>query len=145
MNALHVVFKVAGSEYVIPASEVLQMESYQGATRVPGTDRHVAGLVQVRGKVVPVVDVRSRFGLERIEPTIDSRIVVVANSGRTVGLLVDSAREVVKLDDEQLKPPPEALTERSQGFVKRVAQAGTRLLLLIDHEKVIGKDEAHVR
>src|SRR5262245_42156616 len=109
MNALHVVFKVAGSEYVIPASEVLQMESFQGATRVPGTDAHVAGLVQVRGKVVPVVDLRSRFGLERIESTIDSRIVVVANHGRTIGLLVDSAREVVKLDDDQLKPTPEAL------------------------------------
>jgi purine-binding chemotaxis protein CheW len=143
MSVLHVVFKVEASEYVISAAEVVQMESFQGATRVPGTEGHVAGLVQVRGKVVPVVSLRARFGLPAIEPTIDSRIVVVNNGGRTVGLLVDSAREVVKLAEDQLKPPPEALAERSQGFVKSVAQAGSRLLMLIDCEKVLGGVTSH--
>lgn len=143
MTALHVVFKVDRTEYVIPAADVVQMESFQGATRVPGTDEHVTGLVQVRGKVVPVVNLRTRFGLPAIEPTIDSRIVVVACAGRTVGLLVDSARDVVKLENEQVKPPPEALAERSQGFVKGVAQAGQRLLMLIDCDKVIGKETGH--
>lgn len=63
MSVLHVVFKVDGAEYVLPAADVLQMESFTGATPVPGAAPHVAGLVQVRGRVIPVVDARLRFGL----------------------------------------------------------------------------------
>jgi purine-binding chemotaxis protein CheW len=74
MSTLHVVFKVAGAEYAIPASEVLQMESYTGATPVPGAPAHVAGLMQVRGRVVPVVDARARFGL----PLVDRQIRVIS-------------------------------------------------------------------
>ena len=70
------------------------MESFAGATPVPGAPPYVAGLVQVRGRVVPVVDLRARFGLPAAEPTLDTRIVVAQHGERTVGLLVDSAREV---------------------------------------------------
>lgn len=140
MSALHVVFKVAGAEYVIPASEVLQMESFTGATPVPGAPPHVAGLVQVRGRVVPVVDARSRFGMPPAERTLDSRVVVGQLGARVVGLLVDSAREVVKLDAGQLQPPPPMVAEQAKGYVKAVAQVGPRLVMLIDFPRVIGEE-----
>jgi purine-binding chemotaxis protein CheW len=140
MSTLHVVFKVAGAEYVIPASEVLQMESFTGATPVPGAPPHVAGLVQVRGRVVPVVDARSRFGMPPAERTLDSRVVVGQLGTRVVGLLVDSAREVVRLDAGQLQPPPLMLAEQAKGYVKAVAQVGPRLVMLIDFPRVIGEE-----
>jgi purine-binding chemotaxis protein CheW len=143
MSALHVVFKVAGAEYVIPASEVVQMESFTGATPVPGAPPHVAGLVQVRGRVVPVVDARARFGVPPAERTLDSRVVVGLVGTRTVGLLVDSAREVVKLTPEQLQPPPPMVAEQAKGFVKAVAQVGPRLVMLIDFPRVIGEEKVH--
>jgi purine-binding chemotaxis protein CheW len=143
MSTLHVVFKVAGAEYAIPASEVLQMESYEGATPVPGAPSHVAGLVQVRGRVVPVVDARARFGLPAVERTLDTRVVVGQLGTRTVGLVVDSAREVLKLEQDQLQPPPQLVAEQAQGFVKAVARVGTRLLMLIDFPRVIGEEKAH--
>ncbi|HVG59903.1 MAG TPA: chemotaxis protein CheW [Hyalangium sp.] len=143
MSALHVVFKVAGAEYAIPASEVMQMESFTGATPVPGAPAHVAGLVQVRGRVVPVVDARARFGLPPVDRTIDSRVVVGQLGSRTVGLLVDSAREVMKLAPEQLQPPPPMVAEQAQGFVKAVAQVGQRLVMLIDFSRVIGEEKVH--
>jgi purine-binding chemotaxis protein CheW len=143
MSTLHVVFKVAGAEYAIPASEVLQMESFESATPVPGAPAHVAGLVQVRGRVVPVVDARARFGLPPVERTIDSRVVVGQLGTRTVGLLVDSAREVMKLTPEQLQPPPPMVVEQAQGFVKAVAQVGKRLVMLIDFPRVIGEEKFH--
>lgn len=141
--ALHIVFKVAGAEYVIPAALVLQMESYTGATRVPGSPAYVAGIVQIRGKVIPVVDLRLRFGLPAIESTIDSRIVVGMHQDREVGLLVDSAREVLKLKDSELSAPPSLVTDQATGFVKAVARPGTRLLMLIDFQKVIGEENLH--
>jgi purine-binding chemotaxis protein CheW len=140
MSTLHVVFKVAGAEYVIPAAEVVQMESFTGATPVPGAPAHVAGLVQVRGRVVPVVDARVRFGMPTVERTLDSRVVVGRLGTRTVGLLVDSAREVLKLAPEQLQPPPPLVAEQAQGFVKAVAQVGPRLVMLIDFPRVVGEE-----
>ena len=70
---------------------------------------YVAGLVQIRQRVVPVVDLRARFGLPPVTPTLDTRVVVVQRDERTVGLVVDSAREVVQLALDAIKPPPEVL------------------------------------
>jgi purine-binding chemotaxis protein CheW len=144
MSILHVVFKVSGADYVVAAADVLQMESYAGATRVPGALPYVAGVVQVRGRVVPIVDLRVRFGLPAVEPTLDSRIVVVQYHDRTVGLLVDSAREVIKLTPEQLQAPPRLVADGEDGFVKAVAHLGQRMLMLVDFVKVIGEDSIHV-
>jgi purine-binding chemotaxis protein CheW len=143
VSALHVLFKVAGSEYVLPAADVLQMESFTGATRVPGTPPYVAGLVQVRGRVVPVVDLRARFGLPAAEPVLDTRVVVVQQGERVVGLLVDIAREVVSIPPETFRPPPEIVTEQAAGFVKAVAHVGGRLVMLIDCDRVIGEGKLH--
>ncbi|MBF5045270.1 purine-binding chemotaxis protein CheW [Aggregicoccus sp. 17bor-14] len=160
MSVLHVVFRVGTAEYVLPAADVVQMESFSGATPVPGSPAYVAGLVQVRGRVLPVIDARARFGLPPAERNLDTRVVVgqVAAPGgglRTVGLIVDAAREVVKLDPEQLRPPPPLVAEQARGFVKAVAQVGGvgqgsagaggsgRLLLLIDLNKVVGEEQVH--
>ena len=143
MTTLHVVFKVGGAEYVLPASDVLQMESYSGATPVPGTAPYVAGLVQVRGRVVPIVDLRARFGLPPAELSLDNRVVVVQAGERTVGLLVDSAREVLHLDEKDLRPPPDVIAAEGGGFIKSVAQTGKRLVMLIDFAKVVGKEPLH--
>lgn len=142
MSVLHVVFKVGDAEYMLAATDVLQMESYTGATRVPGAKPYVAGIVQVRGRVIPVIDARARFGLPPIERGLDARIVVSQLGERTVGLLVDSGREVLKLTPEQLKPPPPLMAEQARGMVKAVAQVGPRLVMLIDLEKVVGEDKA---
>lgn len=139
MSLLHVVFKIAGTEYAIAAAEVLQMESYSGATPIPGAAAHVAGVVQVRGRVVPVVDLRARFGIAASERTLDSRLVIGNDGGRSVALLVDSAREVVKLEEAEVEPPPALLVDEARGFVKAVARHGDRLLMLIDFKKVIGE------
>jgi purine-binding chemotaxis protein CheW len=90
-----------------------------------------------------VVDARARFGLPAAERTLDSRVVVGQLGERTVGLLVDSAREVMKLAPEQLKPPPPMVAEQAQGFVRAVAQVGPRLVMLIDFPRVVGEEKAH--
>ena len=143
MSDLHVLCKIGDAEYVVPASDVLQMESFAGATRVPGAAAQVAGLVQIRGRVVPVMDMRMVFGLESIPPTIDSRVIVMQQGARTVGLLVDSAREVLKIAAADFHPPPPVVAQQTDGLVKAVAQAGNRLLMLIDFTKVIGEEHRH--
>ena len=77
---LHVLFKVDDTLYALPADVVLQMESYTGATMVPGAPEFVAGIIQLRGRVVPVVDLRARFGLAPKERTLETRVVKDARS-----------------------------------------------------------------
>lgn len=143
MNSLHVICKVAETEYAIPADDVFQMEAYSGATPVPGAPSYVAGLVQVRGQIVPVLNLRVRFGLEAVEPTLESRIVVMKLGERLIGILVDSAREVQNISLEQFKAPPGVVAMQSAGFVKSVAQLKNRIIMLLDSEKVIGEEMTH--
>jgi purine-binding chemotaxis protein CheW len=143
VSGLYVLFRVGGSEYALPADEVLQLESFEGATRVPGASAYVEGLVQVRGRVVPVVDLRARFGLPAAERTLESRVIVVERGGRTVALLADSAREIVKLDPAEFRPPPELVAEQSAHFVRAVARSGRGLIMLIDPGRVIGEETPH--
>jgi len=132
MSGLHVLLTVGGTRYVVPAASVLHMESYGESTPVPGAAPFVVGLVQIRGRVVPVIDLRTRFGLPPIERTLDSRVVVVQLGSRTVGLLADSAREVVNIAAEDFKPPPEVVGGQGAGFVDAVAQLDKKLVLRLD-------------
>jgi purine-binding chemotaxis protein CheW len=141
---LYVVFVVGETEYALPADTVVQMESFTGATRVPGTSPFVAGIIQVRGRVVPVLDLRLRFGLPPAPATLDTRVVVGQHADRAVALLADSAREVLKLSRSQLKPPPRLLDDSANGFVKSVAQVGSRMVMVIDFAKVIGEEPIDV-
>lgn len=137
---LHVAFQVDGAEYVVAAADVLQMESFSGVTRVPGAPPHVAGVVQLRGQVLPLVDVRARFGLPPAERPPDARIIVVARGERRVALLVERAREVIELAPEELRAPPEIVAAQAGGFVRSIAQRDGRVLMLVDVEKIIGRD-----
>ena len=143
MSELFVVFRVADSEYALAASQVSQLESFTGVTPVPGTLAHVSGIVQVRGRIVPVIDLRLLFGQPPLEVTLDSRIIVVQLGPRSVGLRVDSSREVLKLDPDQFQPTPPIIAEQSRGFVLAVARLGSRLLMLFDLAKVSGEDPLH--
>jgi purine-binding chemotaxis protein CheW len=140
---LHVLFQVGGTDYVLAASDVVQMESFTGATAVPGAPPHVAGLVQLRGHVLPVVDVRVRFGMQAAERSLDARILVVAHGERRVGLLVDRAREVVELAPEAFQTPPDLLSAQAAGFVRSIAHRNGRVLMLVELSKVIGANVTH--
>jgi purine-binding chemotaxis protein CheW len=145
MTELYVVFSVAGTEYGVPASYVSQLETYQGKTQVPGTAKHVTGIVQVRGRVVPLLDLRELFGHPALEPTVDTRIVVVESGARRVGLLVDKGREVLRIDPTQIQATPELVEEHSRGFFGGLVQLGPRLIMLLDLQEVLGEETAHER
>jgi len=137
---LYVLFKVGDALYALPASVVLQMETFTGATPVPGAPAFVAGIMQLRGRVVPVVDLRRRFGLEPGPSSLETRVVVGEVRDRIVALVVDSAREVVRIAPSQIKAPPRLVDDGSTGFVKAVTQLGDRTVMVLDFAKVIGEE-----
>jgi purine-binding chemotaxis protein CheW len=140
MTSLHVTFRVGTAEYAIPASQVLHLESFETATHVPGAPPYVAGLVQVRGRVVRVVDLRMRFGLPPTDRELAHRVVVVQLGARVAGLLVDSAREVMQLDETSFRDAPELIKEQANGFVTSIATVRERMFLIVDVQRVIGAE-----
>ena len=142
MSSLHVTFRVGTAEYAIPASQVLHLESFETATHVPGAPPYVAGLVQVRGRVVPVVDLRKRFGLPPVERELAHRVVVVQLGARVAGLLVDSAREVMQLDESNFRDAPELIKQQANGFVTGIVTVRDRMFLIVDVPRVIGQEVA---
>lgn len=141
MSALHLLFRVGEAEYVVPARDVLQVEAFEGLTPVPGSPPHVAGLMQVRGRVIPVVDLRRRFGLPGGEQGAEARVIVVQVGSRTVGLLADRAREVVQVDAAALAAPPEVVAQEGAGFVRSVTRLGERLVMQVDLARVVGEEQ----
>lgn len=129
MTELNLFFRVGDGEYVFLADVVLHMETFQGATPVPGTPPHVLGIVQVRGRVIPVLDLRRLFGLEARALELSSRVIVVEHDGREVGLLADSAREVLPIEPAAFTPPPDVASGGERALISGVAQVGGRFLL----------------
>jgi purine-binding chemotaxis protein CheW len=143
MTTLHVTFRVGTADYAMPASQVLHLESFETATHVPGAPAYIAGLVQLRGRVMPVVDLRVRFGLPPIEHSIDHRVVVVQVGTRVAGLLVDSAREVLQFDETSFEEPPEIIGLHGARFVTAVSTIAQRFFLLVDVSRILGEELTH--
>jgi purine-binding chemotaxis protein CheW len=115
-------------------------------TPVPNAPPAVAGVVFARGQVLPAIDLRARFGFEKIPYTIRTRMIVVTIQDRVVGLIVDTAREFVRIASDIIQPPPEALAGLSGAYLKGIAPLGERLVVLLDLDEVLsGAEFAGIR
>lgn len=137
-TAMFVVVEVGTGGYLLPAARVRELETFTGATQVPAAPEYVAGIVHVRGRVVPVIDLRQRFGLQPVERGLDCRVIVVESDGRAVGLVADRARELLRVPEESLKPPPRVVVDGAGGFVNGIVEVGQRIFMLLDVERIIG-------
>ena len=105
----YILFMVAGTTYALPSQDVAHVEMIEEVTAVPNAAAFVDGVVFSRGHVVPAVNLRARFGFDRVAPDLRSRLLVVQVHGRSVGLLVDSCREFLTIPPASIHPPGEAL------------------------------------
>ena len=128
----YIVFTVAGTAYALPSHEVGHVELVENVTRVPNAPRWVDGVVFSRGVVVPALNLRSRFGFDPVPYDTRTRLIVVAREARHVGLIVDSAREFVRISEEIVQPPGEGLTTLSGRYLRGVATLGDRMIFILD-------------
>jgi purine-binding chemotaxis protein CheW len=128
----YILFTLAGTAYAVPSRDVQRMEMVEHVTPVPNSPPFVDGVVFSRGKVVPAVNLRLRFGFNRADYDPKTRLIVVAHADRLVGLLVDSAQEFVTIPAEAIQPPPEAMAGTSGRYLRGVADLGGRIILVLD-------------
>lgn len=136
-----VVFKLAQEHYGVDISVVDGIVKMQPVTHVPGAPAFIEGITNLRGEILPVIDLRKRFGLPAGEVTKDTRIVNVVIDGIKVGLIVDSVSEVLRVAEEDIEPPSPLITSIDAAFIAAIAKVGARLIILLDMNKVLSRSE----
>ena len=137
-----ILFEVAGTTYGVRSRFVQQIEMIDDVASIPNAHPAVQGVVLVRGQVIPALNLRTRFGFERIERELRSRLVVINTGARVVGLVVDTAREFLKISADSIAPPPEALTGLSGEYLEGIATIGDRMILILNLEAVLDLEYA---
>ena len=141
MTDQFIVFELAGTSYALPSQRVAHVEMVDHVTRVPNAAHFVDGVVFSRGAVVPAVSLRARFGFEREPFTTRTRLVVVNTAGRTVGLIVDSAREFLKIPADVIKPPHDAIGGPGGRYLHGIASLGDRMILVLDLDALLTPED----
>lgn len=136
-----VVFELAGTTYGVRSRLVQQMEMIEHITPVPNAPPAVEGVVFSRGRVIPAVNLRVRFGFEKIPVELRTRLIVINISDRTVGLIVDSAREFISIPPAAIQPPNEAISGLSGKYLEGIATLGNRIILILNLNEVINLAE----
>ncbi|TLY20890.1 MAG: chemotaxis protein CheW [Nitrospirae bacterium] len=134
-----VTFNLGSEEFALDILLVQEINRRVEITKVPKTPEFVEGVINLRGKIVPVLDLRKRFGLVGHEFTAQSRIIVVNIDNRVLGLLVDSVSEVLQIPAHTIEPPPPLVAGIDAAYIKGIGKFEDRLLILLDLGKILSK------
>jgi len=132
-----VVFRLDQEEYAVPIELVREVVRVADITRVPHAPPHIRGVMNLRGRILPVVETRGRLGLSPAQLTSASRVVVVELNKRTLGMLVDSVGQVTRLREGNITAAPEEVRNAAAESVSRVGRVGDRLLVLLDLDRLL--------
>jgi purine-binding chemotaxis protein CheW len=141
----YMTFRLASEEYGLEILKVRELIGLMEITRIPRAPAHVRGVINLRGKVIPVVDLRLKFEMEATDPTNQTVIIVVqlalANGGLTMGILVDEVLEVRAIAGDDIEPPPNLQGQSATTFILGVGKAEKRVIFLLDIDRVLTPQE----
>jgi purine-binding chemotaxis protein CheW len=128
-------------EFGVPITQVQEINRLSPPTKIPNAPGFVEGVINLRGKVTPVIDLKKRFNIPAGTYGDDTRIIVVEISGQTVGIIVDAVSEVLRLAQEAIEPPPGFIAGITADYLTGVGKLGDRLLILLDLDKIFSMAE----
>ena len=138
-----VIFKLANEDYGLPISKVQEINRMVAVTKLPNSPEFMEGIINLRGRIIPVLDLRKRFGFNTREHQDDTRIIVVDISGQTVGLIVDAVHEVAKIPGDCIEPPPPSFVMDAQ-FVQGIGKFADALVVILDIDRIITMKESFI-
>jgi purine-binding chemotaxis protein CheW len=132
-----IVFQLENEEYGIPVQQVRSIEKVQHITRVPRAASFIKGVINLRGVITPIIDLRIRLGLAELSVNDSTRIIIVSNKDMDVGFMVDTANDVIDLGEDTIEPAPDVVGSVQAEYIKGVAKLEKRLIVMIDLEEVL--------
>jgi purine-binding chemotaxis protein CheW len=136
-----VVFRLAQEEYGVDIQQVREIIKVIDITRVPKAPEFIEGVINLRGQITPVMDLRKRLDLPELERGEETRIIIIELGKNVVGMIVDAVTEVHRLPEKNIDPTPTISSEVGAEFINGVGKLGDRLLILLDLKKVLSKKE----
>jgi len=130
-------FQLGAEEYGIDILRVQEIRAYEKATRMPNTPAYIKGVINLRGVIVPVIDLRMKFGLDSAEYNEMTVVVVLNLAHRTIGIVVDSVSDVLALSAGDIRPAPEFTARVDNAFVRGLATIDQRMLIIADIERLM--------
>ncbi len=137
----YVIFKLVGENYGVEVKYVENIEKYTEITRVPYTEPSVKGVVNLRGIIVPIIDLRKKFGLPTVEPNENSRMIIVNYDENKIGMLVDSCSETYQISDDEIDTASTLSRDSSIEYISSIGKKDGRVVMLIDIAKVLNVEE----
>jgi purine-binding chemotaxis protein CheW len=134
-------FKLGSEEYGVDIAQVQEINRMVAVTHVPRAPQFMEGVINLRGQLIPIIDLRSRFGMPRAEHTKNTRIVVTEIGAKRVGMVVDSVSEVLRLPVDHVEAAPEMITGVDTEYIRGVGKIEDRLIILLDLAKIISGSE----
>ncbi len=138
MNLQLVTFRLGNEEFGIDIQKVQEINRMIDITKVPNAPDYVEGIVNLRGKIIPIVSLRTRLGFDQVEADKSTRIMVVEVDGKVVGFVVDSVSEVLRIDDAKIEPPPAITGGNDSAYIEGVINLADRILILLDLKILFG-------
>ena len=134
----YLTFRLGEEEYAVEIDKVQEIKGYSGITPIPNLPAHVGGVMNLRGAMVPVMNLRTRLGMPETACTAFTVVVVVSLGQRTMGLVVDTVSEVLSVPTADLQAPPDFGAEVDAGFIRGMTKAGDKLVVVLDLESLLG-------
>jgi purine-binding chemotaxis protein CheW len=134
-------FRIGRETFGLPISMVREIVRVPEITTVPNAPDYIEGVINLRGRIIPVVDLRKRFGVKSVEPNKKNRIVVVELGTRAIGLIVNSASEVLRIPPSEIEEPHSVFQEGELDFITGVGKLNGRLVILLDLERILQRGE----
>ena len=139
-----VVFRLANDVYGLEIQAVREIIRMQEITRVPNAPEFIEGVINLRGRICPVMDLRKRFGVSVTDATSESRTVVVEISGEDVGMIVDAVTEVLRVSGDRVQPPSPVVTTADTRVVEGIVNLDDRLIILVDLDTLLSAEDRAV-
>jgi len=136
-------FKLSNEIYGIEITAIREIILVGDITQIPETPHYIKGLINLRSSVIPVIDLRARFSLAEDEHTSESRIMVLNVGTRTIGIIVDSVSEVLRVSDDQISPAPPTVVSLGHEYMTGLVRIGERLLILLDVNRLFSEEDTN--
>jgi purine-binding chemotaxis protein CheW len=133
-------FKVGSEQFAVDILRVQEINRMMELTQVPQSPAGVCGVINLRGRIVPVLDLRTRLGIQVSEQSEASRIIVVEIQGSTVGFIVDAVHQVLQIDPRIIEPTPQITSGKDTSYIQGVAKLDASLMILLDLDKLISTE-----
>lgn len=137
----YVVFKLGREEYGIDIAFVNEISEFKESNQIPNTPYFIDGVINLRGEIVPIINLKKKFNITDDEISQSKRILVVNIIDKKVGLIVDQASEVSSIKEENLELPPDIICGEDRKYISKIGKLENRIIIILDSEKILKKDE----